>query len=98
MYNNRDTFADLNVSRAFANLSFRFIQNCVPTPNGILLSSSISITYFILSLFSLALMYGFFETVSYGLKSVLYWTRVGVLVYGIVISVLGLLIFIVELP
>lgn len=55
-------------------------------------------TYFILSLLSLIGLYGAFETVSYGLKSIIYWTRIILLVYGLTLLVLALLIFVLELP
>jgi hypothetical protein len=42
-------------------------------------------------------MYGIYETVQYGLKSVIYVTRILTLIYGIILFVLALLIFIIEL-
>jgi hypothetical protein len=51
----------------------------------------------VLSLLSLLGLYGLYESVSYGLKSIIYWTRIVTLIYGIVLIVLGLLIFIIEL-
>lgn len=81
-----------------SSLTHRFIQNCVPQSNGILLGSGISIAYFILSLFSLLLTFGLYESAQYSLKKIIYWTRITTLFYGIAIGVLGLLIFIIELP
>lgn len=75
-----------------------FIQNCVPQTNGILLNAGISITYFILSLVSLATLFGAFETVSYGLKSIIMWTRITILIYGLLLMVMGVLVFALELP
>ena len=42
-------------------------------------------------------MYGIYETVQYGLKSVIYVTRILTLIYGVILFVLALLIFIIEL-
>ena len=61
------------------------------------MSTPISTTYFVMSLLSLLGLYGLFESVSYGLKSIIYWTRIFTLIYGVVVVVLGLLIFIIEL-
>ena len=63
--------------------------------NGILLGSGISIAYFILSLISLLLLFGVYETVFYGIKSVLYWTKIACLIYGFAIAILGILIFVI---
>lgn len=50
-----------------------------------------------MSLLSLIGLYALYETVSYGLKPIIYWTRIITLLYGVILMVLGLLIFIVEL-
>jgi hypothetical protein len=69
----------------------------VPQTNGILLSAPIATTYFVLSILSFIGLGALYETVNYGLKPIMYWTRIITLVYGIILCVLGLLIFIIEL-
>lgn len=70
----------------------------MPREDGILLIRGVSITYFILSLVSLIILFGVYETVSYGIKSVMYWTKIGCLLYGTTITILGILIFVLALP
>jgi len=70
----------------------------VPREDGILITRGVSITYFILSLVSLIILFGVYETVSYGIKSVMYWTKIGCLLYGTTITILGILIFVLALP
>lgn len=70
----------------------------MPREDGILITRGVSITYFILSLVSLIILFGVYETVSYGIKSVMYWTKIGCLLYGTTITILGILIFVLALP
>jgi uncharacterized membrane protein len=49
-------------------------------------------------LISLVLLFGIYETVGYGIKSVLYWTKIGCLLYGLTITILAILIFVLALP
>lgn len=73
-----------------------FVQNCTPQVNGILLSAEISITYFVLSLISLLTLVGAVEAVSYGMKSLIFWWRIILLVYGAILFILAIVIFVVE--
>jgi len=77
---------------------YRFIQNSVPEWSGITLSRGISLTYFILSLFSLLLLGLFYEASSYGEVSFLYWQRILSIAYGVILLILGILALAIELP
>jgi hypothetical protein len=46
----------------------------------------------------LLLAFGLYESAQYSMKKIIYWTRITTLLYSIAIVVLGLLIFIIELP
>lgn len=74
-----------------------FIRNCTPTVNGILLSAGISITYFVFSLISLALLVGAYQAVEYGLKSVVFCLQIFTLIYGILLVILSICIFVIEM-
>lgn len=62
------------------------------------MNAGISLSYFVLSLLSLIGLYGALQSVSYGLKSIIYWTRISLLVYGLILCVLALLVFVLEIP
>lgn len=97
---NHDSHLSINSHVSISSSLFycRFIKNCVPRQDGILIGAGISITYIVLSLISLVLLFGIYETVSYGIKSVMYWTKIGCLLYGITITILGILIFVLDVP
>ena len=69
----------------------------MPSTNGILLSAGSSVTYFFFSLVSLVACLGHYQTVEFGIRSVLLYSRVCTLLYGILLVTLGLVTFIVEL-
>lgn len=70
-----------------------FVQNAVPLTNGILMSVGSSITYFILSILTLLVLFACHEFASY---MILKWTPFFVLFYGFLVMLLGILVMAIE--
>lgn len=69
----------------------------MPSTNGILLSAGSSVSYFFFSLVSLLACLCHYQTVEFGIRSVLLYSRVCTLLYGVLLMGLGLITFVVEL-
>lgn len=65
-----------------------FVQNAVPMTNNILMSTTSSITYFVMSLITLVFLYGFHEAASYML---LEYYPVITFIYSVVLILLGII-------
>ena len=75
---------------------FRFVFNCVPQTNGILLGAGTSVAYFVLSLLSLLGLASSYFAVADGLKQIVWWAALSKLLYGLVLLILGIVVLAVE--
>ena len=74
-----------------------FAQNAVPQTNNIAVSTGASITYFVLSFATLALLFCTYEIVNYGQRQLMMFLRVISILYGLALIVLGIILLAVEL-
>lgn len=70
-----------------------FIRNAVPLTNGVLMSVGSSITYFVLSIFTLILLFASYESASY---MVLSYSPFVITLYALIILILGILVMAIE--
>ena len=69
----------------------------MPQTNNIAVSTGASLTYFILSFVTLALMFCTYEIVNYGQRSLMMYWRVISALYGLALIILGIILLIMEL-
>ena len=74
-----------------------FAQNAVPQTNNIAVSTGASITYFVLSFVTLALVFCTYEIVNYGQRQLMMFWRFISMLYGLALIVLGIILLIMEL-
>ena len=74
-----------------------FAQNAVPQTNNIAVSTGASITYFVLSFVTLALLFCTYEIVNYGQRQLMMFWRIMSLLYGLALIVLGIVLLAIEL-
>ena len=90
--------ASTRVSFKASNSSFNsFAQNAVPQTNNIAVSTGASITYFVLSFVTLALLFCTYEIVNYGQRQLMMFLRIISMLYGLALIVLGIILLAIEL-
>lgn len=69
----------------------------MPQTNNIAVSTGASITYFVLTFVTLALLFCTYEIVSYGQRQLMMFWRIISALYGLALIVLGIILLIIEL-
>ena len=70
-----------------------FVRNCVPQPSGKLLTQWMSISYIFIAVFSIILLYIFFEASYFGTKNVILTQNILSFIFGIGFLTLGIIEF-----